>query len=117
MDAFVCLVCGFRAPAASPDCPHCALPLLDLRLPEVQEAVEKANEGRRHKHEQRLLWVSVGAAIFVLVVLNLPLFALGLVIPAIQQFAFALLVAFGIWRGLIRLLPAPAVGTFDPSSG
>lgn len=108
MQPFVCLICGFRA-EASADCRHCELPLLDSRLPEVEEAIVKADDARRHKHEQRLLWVAVVVVVFVIVVMNGVTFSLGFALPGIQQGAFGLLVGFGAWRGLIKLVPAHSV--------
>lgn len=104
MDPFVCLICGFRAQSAG-DCPHCALPVLDSRLDDVQEAIGKADEARRHKHEQKLLWLAVGLAVFVLALVNLTTLVLGIILPVIQQVAFGLLIAFGTWRGLVKLFP------------
>lgn len=108
MQPFVCLICGFRAEAAA-DCRHCELPLLDSRLPEVEEAIVKADDNRRHKHEQRLLWVAVGVVVFAIVVINGVTFSLGFALPGIQQGAFGLLLGFGVWRGLIKLIPAHSV--------
>lgn len=112
---FVCLICGTRSEAAG-DCRHCDLPFLDARTPEAQEAIEKADAARKHKHDQRLLWISVAGAVFVLLLFNAAtLLAIGFIVPAPQQVAVALLIAFGGWRGLVYAFPAHQVAKPAPA--
>jgi hypothetical protein len=106
---FVCLMCGSRGIEGG-DCDACALPRLDARSPEGQEAFGKRNDALHYKHSQRLLWLSVAVVVVLFVVANAVLLSVRIVIPGIRQFAVALLMAGGLWQGLLRIFPARRVG-------
>jgi hypothetical protein len=112
---FICGTCGRRSPTVG-DCPACAgSALLDLRKPSVLEMLEEFDDRAQRSRDQRWLWVGVVIGVALLSFVNgfefwQKLRRMTLVLPFFtDQILLMALVAWGVWRLLVRLFPARRV--------
>jgi len=112
---FICGTCGARY-AAVGDCPACpGSALLDLRKADVLELLEDIDDRMRRSRDQRWLWVGVVVGVLIVGFLNLQSFwqvvrRSTIVLPFfLDQIILMALVAVGVQRLLLKLLPSPRV--------